>query len=591
MAKTLCAAAWLVVLAGCGGNPSQKFAKLAEEYVYTTLAFSPAGATANGLHEYAGQKLDFLLDDLSSAALDRQRNYYKKTHERLAGIQPERLTPEERADYRIIEDQVALGLLDLDELQSAMHNPTLYVETLGNALFSEFVLEYAPWPDRMRHIIARLQKVPLFLDQASSNLISSPKVWTRVALEENLGNINLVDKTLRAAAPPELRADYERAARNALEAMHKFQGYLERSLIPRDDFDWRLGSKHYQQKFRYALDAGMEADSALQAADHDLGKVRARMLEIALPLHASHFAAHGGHTELDADARVNAIVGEVLDQIARRGSTRESYLDDARRDLDEARAFVAAKRFLTLPAHSNLKLIETPEFMRGIYAVGGFNPAPALEPRLGAFYWVTPIPAGWSKERASSKLREYNFFKLKLLTIHEAMPGHYVQSEFANAVEPRARRLLRGIYGNGPYIEGWAQYATQTMLEAGFLDGSPEMALTFAKEELRVIANAMLDIRLHMLNMTDEEALDLMQKQTFQEAEEAQAKLQRAKLSSCQLPMYYLGWRGWVRARDEYKQAKGAGFQPAEFHDRALRAGAVPLPVLVPLLTQPTGRK
>jgi uncharacterized protein (DUF885 family) len=164
------------------------------------------------------------------------------------------------------------------------------------------------------------------------------------------------------------------------------------------------------------------------------------------------------------------------------------------------------------------------------------------------------------------------------------VPGHYVQFEYANDIQPAYRRLLRGVYGNGPYIEGWAQYATETMLDEGFLDRSPELRLTFQKEELRVIANAILDIRLQMLNMTDAEALDLMEKRTFQESEEATAKLQRAKLSSAQLPTYFTGWRGWLQVRDKYRQAKGSAFALSDFHDAALRQGAVPLPVLSDLL-------
>jgi uncharacterized protein (DUF885 family) len=164
------------------------------------------------------------------------------------------------------------------------------------------------------------------------------------------------------------------------------------------------------------------------------------------------------------------------------------------------------------------------------------------------------------------------------------MPGHYVQFEYANGVEPKTRRLIRSVFGNGPYIEGWGQYATQAMLDEGFLDHSPEMALTFAKEELRVIANAIMDVRLQMLNMTDEEAMDLMRKQTFQEEEEASAKLQRAKLSSTQLPTYFVGWRGWLKVRDEVKAAKGGAFTLPDFHDRALKAGAVPLTALSTLL-------
>ena len=220
-------------------------------------------------------------------------------------------------------------------------------------------------------------------------------------------------------------------------------------------------------------------------------------------------------------------------------------------------------------------MIETPEFMRGIYSVAGFNPAPVLEPQLGAFYWVTPIPPNWPPERINSKLREYNSYNLKLITIHEAMPGHYVQFEFANDLQPKTRRVLRSLYGNGPYVEGWAQYATQTMLDEGFLDNSPELRLTFQKQELRVLANVIIDIKLQTGKMTDQQAVDLMEKDTFQEAEEATGKLQRAKLSSAQLPMYFLGWRGWISVRDGQKKKLGDKFNLHDFHDRALKEGSV----------------
>jgi uncharacterized protein (DUF885 family) len=405
-------------------------------------------------------------------------------------------------------------------------------------------------------------------------------------MEENQGNINLVDKEIRAGVPPGQSDNYARAARPALEAMAKFDEFLRNSLSARNSPDWRLGGTMYTRKFRYALESGSEPDNTLQQAERDLIAVRGRMLELALPLHREAFPSHKEHSDLSGADRENAVIGEVLGKIADRHATRESYLDDARKALEEARAFVQEKHLLTLPPRANLQVIPTPEFMRGSYPVGGFNAAPALEPQLGAFYWVTPIPPSWRpKERADSKLREYNFYKLKLLTLHEAMPGHYVQIEIANDVQPKGRRLLRSIFGNGAYVEGWAQYATQAMLDEGFLNRSPEMALTFAKEELRVLANAIIDIRLQMVGgMTEQEALDLMQKQTFQEVEEATAKLQRAKLTSAQLPMYYVGWRAWVKARDEYKQAKGSAFSLAEFHDRALREGAVPIPVLSSLL-------
>ena len=584
MAKLVAILPIVLFAAGCSRNPSGQLARLSDEFVHTTLAFSPATATSVGLHQYEGQNLDNLLDDTSPENLDRQRRYYEHFRERLDALKVNRLTGEDQADLNILRDQASLALLDLNELHSHLHNPTLYVETMGNALFSPFVLEYAPQAERMRNIIARLQKASFFFDQASTNLTSSPGIWTKVAMEENEGNIALVDKTIRAAVPPDLRDAYNLAALSALDAMRKFQDYLKNSLSGRDDTGWRMTSDRYMRKFRFTLESGVEADTMLQMAERELVRVRAEMLELALPLHRQLAPAHKDHAELSGAARENQVIGEVLAKIAERHSTRESYMDDARQDLAEARAFVEQKRLLTLPTRGNLQVIPTPEFMRGVYSVGGFSAAPALEPQLGAFYWVTPIPADWPKERVESKLREYNYYKLKLLTIHEAMPGHYVQMEIANNVQPESRRVLRSVFGNGAYIEGWGEYATQTMLDEGFLGRSPEMALTFAKEKLRVIANAILDVRLHMLDMTDQEALDLMEKQTFQEAEEATEKLQRAKLSSCQLPMYFVGWSGWQRVREQYRQ-KHASSSQSGFNDWALKEGAVPLPALTRLLT------
>jgi uncharacterized protein (DUF885 family) len=137
-------------------------------------------------------------------------------------------------------------------------------------------------------------------------------------------------------------------------------------------------------------------------------------------------------------------------------------------------------------------------------------------------------------------------------------------------------------------VEGWAQYATQVMLDEGFLDSSKELRLTLLKQELRVLANAIIDIRLQSHHMSEQQALELMEKQTFQEHEEAVGKIQRAQLSSAQLPAYLVGWRDWIRVRDQYKAFKGSSYQMHDFHDAALKEGAVPLPVLGRLLTGKT---
>jgi uncharacterized protein (DUF885 family) len=277
-------------------------------------------------------------------------------------------------------------------------------------------------------------------------------------------------------------------------------------------------------------------------------------------------------------------VEEALDEVARDHATPQNYLAQARRTLDQATDFVRKSGIVPLTPNSNLQVIETPVFMRGTYPVGGFNSAPPLEPQLGAYYWVTPIPSDWAAEKIESKLREYNEFGMQQLTIHEAMPGHYVQGEYANRLEPRERRVLRALYANGPYVEGWAVYAQQTMVEQGYFGGDRKMELTLRKGLLRAIANTILDIRLHTMGMSDQQAIELMTRDTYQESQEAIAKVQRAQLSSCQLTYYFSGWKAWRRLSDEYHQAHGGDGWLPEFHRRALMEGAVTMPQLGQLL-------
>ena len=552
----------LVYLSGCNmPDERQDVSKLTEDFVYGSLALSPVSATVAGYHEHQGVRLDENLDDYSFGGIREQRQFFSGFRERLALIKPETLAPEERVDYQIIQNQVDLALLDLDKIHSFRHNPTVYVELVGNALFNPFVLEYAPLETRYRHIIQRLFKVPELMQQARMSLIDSPEVWNRVAQEENDGNIDLIDKTLRDRVPAALKSDFDRAAKLALDTLREFNKYLKDDLSRRTS-DWRLGKEKYDAKFQYSLVAGKTPEQVLSEAETALKNVRDDMAKLAAP-----------HSVKDA-----------LDKIAQQHATPETYMEQAKKTLEEATKFVREKHLVTLPVRSNLQVIPTPEFMRGIYAVAGFNAAPALEPQLGAFYWVTPIPPDWPKERIDSKLREYNYYGIQEITIHEAMPGHYVQLEVANDVEPKNRRVLRNIYGNGPYVEGWAVYAQQLMSDEGYLNNSAELRLTLMKQLLRSIANAILDIRLQTMSMTDQQALDLMIKDTFQEKEEATAKLQRAQLSSCQLPTYFIGWRGWLDAREDYKKRKGAAFQLQEFHDAALKESAVPMPALPQLL-------
>src|SRR5882672_11378166 len=512
-----------------------QFDQLVDDFVLGTLALSPTAATGFGYHVHHGASLDDMLDDFSPAGIAASRSLTHDIEARIARLDTASLDAEQRADIDIMHDALGASRLELDEIQSYRHNPTSYVELLGNALYTPYVLQYAPALQRYRHIINRLNKVPELIRQAEANLQDSPEVWNRVARDENTGNIGLIDITLRADCPPEERMRYDQAAAAAVAALHGFNHWLEDHLAEKKS-DWRLGKERYAKKFRLVLATGKTPEALLAEAEADLVTVRAEIARLAAP----------------------KTVEQALADVARQHATVATYMPSAKQALAAATAFVRSKDLLTLPPNANLEVIDTPVFMRGIYGVGGFNPAPALEPKLGAFFWVTPIPSEWPQSRVDSKLREYNDSGMQHLTVHEAMPGHYVQGEYANEVQPRSRRLLRNIFSNGPYIEGWAVYTQQLMAEQGYLGDTPGYRLTLQKQLLRVLANTILDVRLQTMGMTHQEALDLMTKNHYQEMEEATAKLQRAKLSSCQLPTYYAGYKGWLAVREHYQSKHGA---------------------------------
>ncbi len=534
-----------------------QFEQLVDDFVFGTLALSPVTATAVGYHEHRGAGLDDLLDDFGPAGIAASNAFLHGMESRIGRLDSAALDAEQKADVDIMRDALGASRLELDEIQAYRHNPTLYVELVGNALYTPYVLQYAPPVDRYRHIINRLNKIPDFIRQAQANLLDSPDIWNQVAREENAGNVALIDSTLRGDCPGDLRMRYDQSAAAAIAALNAFNRWLEDNLAEKKS-DWRLGKERYAKKFRLVLATGKTPQALLAEAEADLVKVQAEIARLSAP----------------------KTVEQALAEVARQHATAATFIPSAKQALAAATAFVKAKDLLTLPPNSNLEVIETPAFMRGVYGVGGFNAAPALEPKLGAFFWVTPIPSTWPQARVDSKLREYNESGMQHLTVHEAMPGHYVQAEYANELQPRARRLLRNIFGNGPYIEGWAVYTQQLMAEQGYLGDTPGYQLTQQKQLLRVLANTILDVRMQTLGMTDREAMDLMTRSTYQETEEATAKLQRAKLSSCQLPTYYAGYKGWLSVREHVQAKQGAAFNLKGFHEAALKQGAVPLPVL-----------
>jgi uncharacterized protein (DUF885 family) len=590
----LISSALLAQTSNATAEANAKFAKLSEEFIHRTLALSPSSASQAGYHEHVDGKtgktiaLDALLDDVSTAGMVEQRRVYSEFRERFRKETPlASLGAQDAADWRLIDDQISLSLLEFDRIQNYKHNPTVYVELLGGALFQPLTDAYAPEEIRLGHVLARVAATPRFLEQARSQLVDADPIFVKVAVEENEGNIDLIRDTIAAAIPAgsKLKARYEQAAPQAVEALKNFSRWLQEDLAKRKtDRTWRLGKELYAEKFRLVMETPVVPDQVLADAEFELQRTRQEMLLIALPLHKQYFPDHDDHSNLGVHEQESKVIREVLQKISEDRPKRDDLMQTVKDDLAGIRQFIVDKKIVSLKSRDNLKVIPTPPFMRGIFSVAGFHGAPPLDPNAEAQYWVTPIDPKTSEEKAESKLREYNNWVLKWLTIHEALPGHYVQAEHANEIQPVTRRLVRGLYGNGAYVEGWAEYIAQVMMQQGFADRDPRYRLSYLKVWLRAVGNSILDIRMQTMNMTDEEAMSFMMNDAFQTRAEAEGKLQRAKLSSTQLPTYYVGTSEWWRLRRAYEAAKGKDFTLVEFHDRALDQGALPVPWLGDIL-------
>jgi uncharacterized protein (DUF885 family) len=575
-------------------SASERFSQLSDQFMKDSLAMSPANASAAGYHKHVDPKtgktieLDALLDDMSLAAFAGQRAFYTKWRERFRAETPATsLDPEDAADWHLIDDQIGLSLLELDHIQGYRHHPTVPVELIGNAIFLPLSQSYASKDVRLGHALSRIGQIPRLLGQVKQYLSDADPIFVKTAIQENEGNIDLIQNTVAGEITPgsALKAEYDRVAPAAIAALKNFNQWLADDLGKRKSrLTWRLGKDYYDQKFKLVMETSVTPAEVLSSAEQELKAVRAEMLELALPLHAQMYPSHGDHSDLTGRDRENRIIGEVLEKISEDHPRRDHLQQTIEDDLEGIKQFIREKKIVSLSSRDNLKVIPTPPFMRGIYSVAGFQSAPPLEPKAEAQYWVTPIDASMPAAKAESKLREYNSWVLKWLSLHEALPGHYVQFEHLNSLQPERRRLLRSLYSNGAYVEGWAEYASQVMMDEGYLNNDPRFRLEMRKIRLRLLANAILDVKMQTMGMTDAQAMDLMIKDAFQTQAEADGKLIRAKLSSTQLPTYYVGLREWLAFRKRYQAAAGKNFNMLKFHDAVLDEGPLPVPVVEKLI-------
>jgi len=274
-----------------------------------------------------------------------------------------------------------------------------------------------------------------------------------------------------------------------------------------------------------------------------------------------------------------ATVERVMARIAQEHGQPEDIVRDARATVENIRKFIASADILRLPEPDICQVVEMPEFQRG-NSTAYMNSPPPLDEKAAGYYAVSPPPKSWDAARVKSYLEEYNSHMLQILTIHEAYPGHYVQMEYAN----RNPSLIRRVLGSGVFIEGWAVYGEQTMVDQGYGGGDLALRLSQLKFYLRAVLNTILDHRMQCENLSDADAMDLMVKQAFQSEGEARLKVIRSKQSSVQLSTYFTGRMAIYRLRQQVSRELGDNFVLGRFHEAVIGNGSVPVKYLPELV-------
>jgi uncharacterized protein (DUF885 family) len=554
----------LSILNPAAATQDDEFQKISHDYIEQYLQANPEDATELGDHRFDGQLTDYS-PDARAKDLARQKQFRDK----LGAIDGSQLTGANRIDFRILKENIDYQIFRAEELKESEWNPLVYMQSLANSLYLLVARDFAPAEKRIPNLRQRMEAIPHVIAQAKANLQHPPRVHTETAIEQTQGAINLVREGLSPLLnqAPQMKNDIASLQEKTAAALDDYKRWLQNDLLPRSDGNFRLGAEKYRKKLRFALASDLSMEEIMKRAQADLQQTQTTIYETALLLYKKYFPNADSATLADK----RKVTAAVLDKLAEQHPDDATVVSYAREVVGEATDFVRSHNLVTIP-NTPLDVIAMPEFKRGVAIAYCDSPGP-LDKTGKTFFAVAPTPKDWSKERKESFFREYNNYEIRDLTVHEAMPGHYLQLAHAN--EFRAPTLVRAMFRSGTFIEGWAVYCEQMMAEQGY--GGPEVKMQQLKMRLRAIANAILDQSIHAGNMNEKEAMDLMTNQTFQQEGEAVAKWKRARLTSAQLSTYFVGATEHLDLRAAEQKKLGNDFNLKKYNDQVISYGSPPV--------------
>ena len=552
------------------GEMDGLFDQVSGLFIAAAMKSSPVEATSLGEHHY-----DALLPNITAKGRADRTNLWRMILQSLGQISPRELSREKQVDFALLNNELQYRLWQSDVSQDWAWNPQIYNDTAAGSLYTLAARDFAPWDVRLKSATARMEALPAFLLESRRQLDPKrvPKIFAETVARQNAGIMEIAQDMLAPHADALHGADrarFDAALAGLKMAVTDQQTWLETVLVPQAKGNFRLGAKLYDQKMKFGLMSDMSRRQLKARALRAKADTRAEMFAIACEVVAKDglsMVCDQRHTPQFQQSMIENALALSYEKRPARGNLEQR----ARETLADATAFVRQQGFVAMP-DGPVRVITMPKFQQG-NAVAYNDPPGVFEKGGENFYAVSPIPADWSDAQAKSFLTEYNDYMIHDLSIHEAMPGHYLQLDHAN----RSPDLLRAYLGSGPFVEGWAVYAEGMMADQGYLNGDPLIKLTVLKMRLRSVTNTLLDIGIQTEGMSRDQAMDLMMKGAFQAEREAAGKWVRAQLSSVQLLSYFTGYSEHMALREEAKKRWGKDYSLRRYNDTVLSFGSPPV--------------
>ncbi len=564
----------LLLTAVCQGQSADdKLQQAFRSYLDESFALRPLDATMLGDHRF-----DARLDDISSKARAEWLRLYRRWLEKLEKeFATSDLSANGKVDFQIFRDELVRSIWLSENTRPFEEDPRTYGSYINDSVYSLLAQSTLPKEQNVSNAIARMKLIPRVVDVAMETIQNPPRTILDTAILQNRGAIQFYEKGVFELAGPRPPEEMVLAAGPIVEALRRYQDFLEKVVLPRSTQGWRLGKEKFAKKMELVLDSQWDADRVLEEAEREFTRVQRDMYVVSRQLWSRYYPNRSLPPDDEAGRRT--AIAEVVKSVSQEHGQPEALVMDARSTVGEIQKFIREKDILRLPEIDRCQIIEMPEFRRG-NSLAYLDSALPLDPYGSSYYAISPPPSIWGPDKVRSFLEEYNRHMLQVLTIHEAYPGHYVQLEYSN----RCPSLIRRVLQSGVFIEGWAVYTEQMMLDQGYGNGDLPLRLNQLKFYLRAVANAILDHKMHCTEMSDEQALRFLVDGAYQSEGEARLKIVRAKQSSTQLSTYFVGRMAHYDLRQKIQRELGDQFELGRFHEAVLDHGSVPVKYLPDLV-------